>query len=323
MPSGQNIKLSEEVIAQIIQEYKNKVSTRQLAKKYGFKCHKSIVKILKNNNITIRSKKESLAIDRKIFTEDEINKIYELNKDPFSTITEISRILKCDPQTIKKCLIKVNKYDENKFDDYLINKFDIIDTEEKAYWIGFLTADGCVNDKQLLIRLAEVDILHIEKFKKFFGVDYKISKTISNLNGKKFIGYEYRISSKKFVSSLYKHNLVPRKSFTTEIPNSIPNELMSHFIRGLIDGDGSLSISNNKLHFSLISSVIICEQVQNILIEKCNLNKTKLEIKKFKGGILAIIHYCGNKQVARIIKFLYSNASIYLNRKHDFLNKIS
>lgn len=303
----------------IIEEYKNGASAVFLSKKYEFKCPKSIIKILKNNNIPTRSQKQScaLAISKK-FTIEEINKIIELNNNPFITITEISKILMCDPQTIKKELIKLDQYNQNKFDKYLIKIFDNIDTEDKAYWLGFLTADGSVNDKQLSLRLAEKDKWHVEKFKKFIGVNYKISKTKTNLNGKIFFGFEYRVSSKIFVASLVKHNISPRKSFVTEIPDTISQNFTKDYIRGLVDGDGGFYISNNKLNFSLISSIKMCEQVQNILIENCKVNKTKIKIVKCKNGDMAYLQYCGNKQVRRIMLFLYDKASIYLERKYSF-----
>ena len=58
-----------------------------------------------------------------------------------------------------------------------IRNFEIIDTEEKAYWLGFLYADGSVSstDNRIELGLAEKDLNHIEKFKEFIGVPNKIS----------------------------------------------------------------------------------------------------------------------------------------------------
>lgn len=55
--------------------------------------------------------------------------------------------------------------------------FENIDTEEKAYWLGFLYADGCVGSKESKVELslAEKDLRHMEKFRSFIGIENKIS----------------------------------------------------------------------------------------------------------------------------------------------------
>lgn len=303
---------------QIIHEYENGKSLRDLAKKYNFKCHKSITKILKNNNIKIRCLKQ--IANSKKFTKDEIDKISFLYKNPAITIIKIARIFKCDTKTIKRQLIKLNLYDKDKYDKHLINKFDIIDNEEKAYWLGFLAADAYISNKQLSLRLAEKDKDHLLKFKEYIGIDYKLSKVKTKLNNKIYFGFEYRISSAKFVQSLIKHGLIPKKSSNLTTPKTIPNELIRHYIRGIIDGDGCYSISNNKMNFSLISSINVCEDIQNILIKYCSVSKTKLQIKNFNIGKMAYLKYSGNKQILRIMNYLYNNSNIYLNRKKNLLD---
>lgn len=315
MPSGIKKELSNHIILQIINEYKEGNSLRMISKKYGFKCHKSILKILKNNNINTRSLKERITK----FSIDEINKIISLYKDPAITITEIAKQLKYDSKTIKKELKRLNLYDKDKYDKYLISKFDVIDTEEKAYWIGFLAADASISNNQLSLRLAEKDKDHLLKFKKYIGIDYKISKIKAKLNNKIFVGYEYRISSIKFIKSLIKHNLIAKKSCNLIVPKTIPKNLIRHYIRGIIDGDGCYSISNNKMNFSLISSINVCEEIQNILINKCNLSKTKLQIKNYNIGKMAYLRYSGNKQILKIVNYLYDNSQIYLDRKRKLL----
>ena len=52
------------------------------------------------------------------------------------------------------------------FDEH---SFDVIDTEEKAYWLGFLYADGNVSNtkNEVGITLQSSDIKHLYKFKTF------------------------------------------------------------------------------------------------------------------------------------------------------------
>ena len=65
--------------------------------------------------------------------------------------------------------------------------FENIDTEEKAYWLGFILADGYLNtDKHMVrIKLGDVDKKHIEKFIAFIGgnLDEMLKMEIHNITG--------------------------------------------------------------------------------------------------------------------------------------------
>lgn len=294
-------------------------SSHYLANYFGFKCHKSVIKILKDNNIDIRSQSQSAKNKIVVFSKQEIKQMMLLNDNPMVSLADMAKIFNKDPKTIKKQLVSLNKYDPLKYDKFLISKFDCIDCEEKAYWLGMLGADGNIsnNNKQLSLQLAEKDRNHIVKFKKFIGVNYKISKVITEINEELFVGYRYVVSSTNFVRSLAKHGLVPQKSTTLQFPKTIPNELIKHYIRGLVDGDGSFYTNKfDRMSFSLISSIEVCQEVQKFLMTNCSLNKTKLyEIEAKNGDKYCYLVYCGSKQCDRIAKFLYDGANIFLDRK--------
>lgn len=313
--------MSEQVKGEIISEYLSGKSSYQIAKDYGFKCSKSVAKILRNNHIEIRSQKYSVSLKSIKFNGKEFDKILLMNADPLISLKDIASELRRDPKIIKRKLKELNLYDPLKYDKYLISKFDPIDSEEKAYWLGFLAADGCISRKQLALQLAAKDIDHLIKFKSFIGVDYKISKVTTNLDGKLFIGYRYVISSHNFVNSLAKYGLVPRKSFTLQFTDKLSNELIRHYIRGLVDGDGSFSVNkSDRLQFSLISSLEVCKEVQKHLIQNCNLNKTKLfEMCSGGGEKYYYLVYCGSAQCTRISQYLYNNSTVFLDRKRALI----
>ena len=82
----------------------------------------------------------------------------------------------------------MNKYYYNK--DF----FNKIDTEEKAYWLGFLYADGCivtrskckkVTPMSLELVLSSIDINHLYKFLNSLESNIEIKNKIVELNGKK------------------------------------------------------------------------------------------------------------------------------------------
>lgn len=107
--------LDEEQIQKIIIDYTiNKSSSRELSKKYNFKCHKSIIKILKDNNIQIRSQKDSAKLKEIIFSPQQQEYILSQYKKPEITLVDLSKVIGYDPKTIKKFLIKQNAYNKQK-----------------------------------------------------------------------------------------------------------------------------------------------------------------------------------------------------------------
>lgn len=74
------------------------------------------------------------------------------------------------------------------------NYFEKIDSEEKAYWLGFLYADGNVRMHKnksgiLKLKLKQSDKKHIEKFSKCLNSNYPIKSGIEIIKNK---GKEYK-----------------------------------------------------------------------------------------------------------------------------------
>ena len=70
---------------------------------------------------------------------------------------------------IKRILKKNNLELTNRRYNVNHKYFEVIDTEEKAYWLGFLYADGCViktkTGSSLLLKLSVKDEEHLNLFK--------------------------------------------------------------------------------------------------------------------------------------------------------------
>lgn len=99
------------------------------------------------------------------------------------------------------------------FDNKFI--FDKIDNEEKAYWLGFLYADGSVGstDNRVELGLAEKDYNHLVKFKNFIGLDNNISYRPQTKS------YRYSFKNKIFKEILIKQGCVPKKSLILDFPS--------------------------------------------------------------------------------------------------------
>jgi len=249
--------------------------------------------------------------------------IIQLFKNSY-TITDIAKIHNKSRSYIRNYL-KINncyeyrKYKSRKY-NFNENYFSKIDTEEKAYWLGFIAADGYIesNYRRLVISLQEKDKIHLEKLKNHiksnFDLKYIIQKNKFNKNNtltKEFYyRYNLELCSVILCNDLKKIGIFNNKSLILKFPN-LSNKLIHHFIRGYVDGDGSWSFTKNQCIFRVTSSLNFCIKLQNIFIKRCNVKKTKL----LNEGNAKTITYCGNKQCKRIRNFIYKDATIFLDRK--------
>jgi hypothetical protein len=247
--------------------------------------------------------------------EDELIEMYLSNA---YKVDEICKYFNVSKFKIRSILINNNILSKSsKKYSYNDNEFESIDSEEKAYWLGFLYADGYVrSDKrgnELKLKLGVKDKEHLLKFKKIISNDdipvvyeeYKNSKC-----------YKVSINSKKIVSDLIKLGCTNKKSLTIEFP-VIKNELKNHFIRGYFDGDGSISYSNKQIVLNFVSGsskflLEISSIFNSIGCKKANLVGNNENYK--------YIQYNTLNDLTLLFRYLYSsNSNIFLNRKKEKL----
>jgi intein-encoded DNA endonuclease-like protein len=193
------------------------------------------------------------------------------------------------------------------------NFFNSINTEEQAYWLGFLYADGCVHDKpngQKLISLVVKDKEVIEKFIKALNGDFEVKCYSEN--------YGIYLTSKIMFNDLCKLGCVPRKSLILRFPK-IKFELMQHFIRGYFDGDGTVFTytRKGKRKDYVGISVGICgtkEMLHCIAID-APINLPKKD--KRKQGNIWYSSISGPNKVLDFYNYLYKDATIWLDRKKN------
>lgn len=198
------------------------------------------------------------------------------------------------------------------------NYFCQIDTEEKAYWLGFLYADGYItssgSSKLLGISLKSTDKSHIEKLKLALQTDYPIN----TYTGKTQYGtVEYSrllINSEKIFDSLNKIGMTERKSLSLVFPN-LQEDLRIHFIRGYFDGDGSWTKDKKSslgYSFKLCGTKELLTEIALILNINLHLYK---RYKDDKNNYY--ISVSGSNKVFTIMNLLYKDANIYLQRKYE------
>lgn len=211
----------------------------------------------------------------------------------------------------------INKQNRPKFN---INVFDTIDTEEKAYWLGFIFADGYIGstpireDKKSIynfeLSLALKDFEHLEKFKKFISFEKEIIKD----------SYRCRImvANKHFWTILNNYGCTPNKSLTLKFPNCIPNDLIRHFIRGYFDGDGCIT---RHVYINIVSPAINVIGTSDFLNNIINYSDTTPNIRHDKRHSKETLILEWHKDDGiKFINYLYKNSSIYLDRKFKLYN---
>lgn len=214
------------------------------------------------------------------------------------------------------------------------NEFENIDTEDKAYILGLFYADGFVtyNEEKYNyfsgIKLHNQDVELLNKIKeKFDFFNIKIEDNHSIL----------RCNQKKFCQDMIKNGVLPLKSSINKNNLKFPklsSFLISHFIRGYFDGDGSIYFNKNNSKNSKgftftgdnykfikkIQEILYYEQIPMVL--KYNRNSTS--IIRGKEVEFNTLTFCLINQNKTIIKkaslFLYKNAELYIERKNIIFN---
>lgn len=221
---------------------------------------------------------------------------------------------------------------KSKLGKYYVNQdyFQIIDNEWKAYWLGFLYADGWVDlDKSMLgLTIAIKDEAHIKKFKESLQSTNKLYYTkpkdvmINGNFGHGTGGVSIRISNKKIVENLIDLGCLEHKTYCMKFPgfNQVPKKYMRHFIRGYFDGDGWVSIlAKNKVpSIGFVGCPEFILELKDFLIDELNITNIKPSQKK---NVFSIeIDWSGFVDVEKLFNYMYNGANIFLDRKFNKLN---
>ncbi len=196
--------------------------------------------------------------------------------------------------------------------------FHSIDSESKAYWLGFVAADGSVYKNVVSVGLASKDRGHVLRFRAALKSEHPVRDYLND----GFPRSELSIGCEEMARDLLKNGVGLRKSLTHEWPMTIPAHLLRHYLRGYFDGDGGWTLSKprnasytRQLSFSLIGSWAFCEAAQRFLVKNAEVRTNKL--KSESGGNMASMRYGGTLQATRIYHLLYDGASVWLPRKRD------
>lgn len=227
--------------------------------------------------------------------------------------------------------------------------FDVIDDEHKAYWIGFIWADGYMairnrnnhTSYEFKLALADHDYRHIEKFNDDIEGSYEVKHY--GCNG--FAGKSKAMEARILITNQYfgkllvnDYGIIPNRTDCSGLLSHIPSHLMKHFIRGLIDADGSFCHyvveETNKYGTYIIQKCVVdvggqpdlLKEIEQHLINNNIVNDFDRKIHKRhegdeKDGSYRNLKFCGRNQAMTLLHYIYDDATIYLDRKYEkFLN---
>ncbi len=281
--------------------YNKRWDMQQISKKYGF-CDRTISRrliklgynVINYNNITKYEEKDVIKLLESGMSCTDIGKLYGISLYP---------------------IFKIAKRHNIKYKKFNYNIFDSIDTEEKAYWLGFIFADGCIakNHYRFELSLKGEDFDHLCKFSKFINLDKnKIKKKIVKYNDKTYECFRISFSNKHFWGILNSYGCTPRKSLTLEFPDESvfkSKDLIIHFIRGYFDGDGWICCTDKTKCIGALGTPSFLNSCQKYL----NINR-KLYCNH--GSYLTMKFVVYGYSGFKIAEYLYSNSEIYLERKY-------
>lgn len=219
----------------------------------------------------------------------------------------------------------MSKYYYNK--DY----FSKIDTPDKAYWLGFLYADGCIiryykNDKlksmSLELTLCSEDKHHLQKFIDCLESNVPIHDRIVTYKDKQYNSCRVNINCTKMCYDLINLGCTPQKTYDIKFPttNIVPDNLMRDFIRGFFDGDGCISVTEmgGKPHIQLAITGMsdMLKSISDFLLSK-NIIRVIPKIYNDDRSKASCIHFYGTDSNKDVLDYLYDGSNIYLDRKYN------
>lgn len=194
--------------------------------------------------------------------------------------------------------------------------FKVIDTEDKAYFLGLLYADGNVYMKRnrVQITLVNIDSYILDKFSE-------VTESTAKLYNDRDKYSKVILDSKILCEDIIKLGCFPNKSLTLKFPTEeqVPAHLLHHFIRGYFDGDGHVSLHkklvNPYYYINITSSEEFIIKLKDVLKEQGIVTGTSYKRYKDKETSAHTV-FVMNKSAKPYSSYIYKDATIYLNRKH-------
>lgn len=255
-----------------------------------------------------------------IFTNEQVKEIiilYTIDKLSMKAIGEKYGVSKT---VINRILMEnnISKKQDNHIYQCNYDYFENIDSDEKAYWLGFLAADGCNYRREtnatILLNIHQKDLDHLIKFQASLNSNIPIKNLIQNDGFSNNTPMSrFAINSMKMSKDLEKLGIVPRKSLILK-PPIIDEKYYLPFILGYFDGDGSICKLKqyNNYEWSIQGTKEMLNWINSVLQLDCKL-KQRNPNSNLNNYYISI---GGTNKIYNILYKLYNSCNIHLERKY-------
>lgn len=245
------------------------------------------------------------------------------------TATEAAARLNMSLATYRKQASRLGCYKTNRgsqkkrefTDEFDDTYFDVIDSDVKAYFLGYIAADGCVHnnrlsfciqrkDEEVLIRLCNELHRDVDSIKP---VDYEYVSSNGKLQ--QFRGCRLELNSWHLVNALKQYNIVERKSFMDiDLFQKIPMDWRAAWLAGFLDGDGNISLNpsgSNGCVVSFLGNHKTIESIQSFLRQVFNITGGSIYVR----NNLSNLAYGAKVDVYILLGMYCFSTSVHLSRK--------
>lgn len=191
------------------------------------------------------------------------------------------------------------------------NYFDVIDTEEKAYLLGFFAADGCNTESRNLLRVGvnirDADM--IRRFQTAISPDCALQQCGEILT--------FQVSSPQLSRRLTELGCPSRKTFSVTYPADLPKDLHRHYIRGVLDGDGYFYLRPPRgVVLGITGYLPFLDEINAVTFSETGMRWRLRAEERSQSNAFGRITKQGLSACERLADWLYGDATIYLARKH-------
>jgi len=295
---------------------------------------KRIAKLLNYNEIELKTivAENKFCLKKEAFDDSKIEHIVNLYNKGVSA-KQLGIKYSIDKRRIQKWAeqkgILRTKNDSHRFNFFNQCVFDEINTNEKAYWLGFAYADAYVNMDlySFSFGLARKDRDQVEKLVKFLELDIKniwdeeiVDKETV---GKIHLTSGVRVYSKHLCIILNRLGCKQAKSLILEFPQWLDKSLYRAFIRGFFDGDGSLKLYHDgnylQYGFNICSTKDVIINISNYIKEIFNIAVSICHHSPDINKNTYSLYISGNQQILKVMRWLYENSdnNTRLTRKYN------
>lgn len=213
--------------------------------------------------------------------------------------------------------------------------FELIDSSEKAYWLGFLYADGYVTSGDRWgLELTSADKDHMQNLLNAIDCNCRIKERTRNGNNSCL----FQIKNKRMYASLVNDGIVRNKTGILKFPSQeiVGRNFYADFIRGFFDGDGCCTFSerpyirperNNREYTALRKTVnIICKSEEFLTSIKRILEQQNINFRLYihKQDNLFVLQTRNGDEIKKFYQYIYATSypEIRLKRKYTKMTEL-